>query len=96
MTRPSPANLAIIRRDCKYNGSVALSVLGMDRWSLRVTAYAGLMTDTYPPFRLDQGGTDPGSVPARSARSPAPSASPSRASPSNSRLRPASNVGASA
>ena len=36
----------------------------MDRWSLRVAAYAGLMTDTYPPFRLDQGGTDPGSVPA--------------------------------
>jgi hypothetical protein len=39
-------------------------VIGMDRWSLRVAAYAGLMTDRYPPFRLDQGGTDPGSVPA--------------------------------
>jgi Domain of unknown function (DUF4389) len=56
----------------RYPEPLYALVLGMDRWSLRVAAYAGLMTDVYPPFRLDQGGTDPGSVPAV----PAPSAPP--------------------
>jgi hypothetical protein len=38
-------------------------VVGMNRWCFRVLAYAALMRDEYPPFRLDLGGTDPGSVP---------------------------------
>ncbi|MDH3684425.1 MAG: DUF4389 domain-containing protein [Acidimicrobiia bacterium] len=47
-------------------------IVGLNRWIYRTVAYVGLMTDDYPPFRLDQGGSEPG-VP----RGPEPSLDPS-------------------
>ncbi|MDQ1744986.1 MAG: hypothetical protein QOE23_3325 [Pseudonocardiales bacterium] len=34
-------------------------LMGLNRWCFRVLAYVALLTDAYPPFRLDNGGPDP-------------------------------------
>mgnify|MGYP001071507017 CR=1 FL=1 len=47
----------------RYPRGIFAFVVGAHRWALRVVAYATLLTDAYPPFRLDQGGEEPAPTP---------------------------------
>ncbi|MBU1026575.1 MAG: DUF4389 domain-containing protein, partial [Candidatus Margulisbacteria bacterium] len=37
----------------KYSKDIFKLVVGLNRWIIRVAGYAALMTDEYPPFRLE-------------------------------------------
>lgn len=67
----------------RYPRSIFGFVMGMNRWAFRVAAYVLLMTDAYPPFRLDQGGGEPA----------VPSADPPGAGDASHAALPATNGG---
>jgi hypothetical protein len=61
----------------RYPAGLFDLVIGLNRWVFRVVAYVALMTDDYPPFRLDLGGDEPG-----------PAVPPPTAGPTDATARP--------
>ena len=56
----------------RYRRGLFDLIIGLNRWLYRVIVYATLMRDEYPPFRLDQGPLDPGSMLRPAAGTPGP------------------------
>ena len=71
----------------RYPGGLFDLVVGLDRWVARVAAYVLLMRDEYPPFRLDQGGTEGEGLAEPAPASPAAAVAGEPAAPAEPPVR---------
>ena len=56
--------VVVLAFNARYPRDIFDLLMGLHRWVFRVYAYMMLMTDEYPPFRLDSGGQDPATAPS--------------------------------
>jgi hypothetical protein len=86
-TSPGVATLAVLIAGVallftgRYPSGLYDLLVGASRWYLRVAAYVALLTDRYPPFRLDMGAAEPNGGPDGSPALAAPPPQPAQRSP---------------